>query len=90
MLSWLQKMLLEKWAGRAIGFLLVYLSAYLSKYFPADAVANFLGALSVLLQMAVPLILAWILGMARQKTALLTPSPAQGEGKSVNWEKYNG
>ena len=73
MLDWLKKMILEKWAGRAIVMLLTLIGGYMANYFPADVTANFIEALKVVLETALPLIIAWLLGMARQKVALDTP-----------------
>lgn len=70
MLDWLKKMILEKWAGRALVMLLTLLGGYLAKYLPADVTANLIEALKAAAEAALPLILAWLLGMARQKVAL--------------------
>lgn len=76
--DWVKKMLLEKWAGRAIEFALVALSTYLARYLPAGVTDNLVDALRAALEAGVPLILAWLLGMARVKTALLKMPPQIG------------
>lgn len=72
MLGWLKKLVLEKWLGRAILVAAAAASGYMVNKLglPADSVANWVDASKELLAAALPLLVAWLLGMARQKVAL--------------------
>lgn len=71
MFTWLKSALLEKWAGRALIMGLTYVSAWLSQMgIPEAVAAGWVEATKKLLEVVLPLILAWLLGMARQKVAL--------------------
>ena len=76
MFTWLKSALLEKWIGRAIIMGLTYLSAWMSQMgIPEAVAAGWVEATRKLLEVILPLVIAWLLGMARQKIALNTMPP---------------
>lgn len=72
MFDWLKKLVLEKWLGRAILVAAASASGYMVNELglPADPVVHWIDASKELLNVALPLAVAWLLGMARQKVAL--------------------
>ena len=76
MFTWLKSALLEKWVGRAIIMGLTYLSAWMSQIgIPEAVAAGWVEATGELLKVILPLLIAWLLGMARQKIALNAMPP---------------
>lgn len=77
MLNWLKKQLLEKWIGRLIVIACAALSGWLAHFVPADVAANFAEAFKALAEAALPLLIAWLLGVIRHQKALATEPPAK-------------
>lgn len=75
-MAWLKKMLLEKWVGRLIVLALAAVSGWLAKLNVDEAtIATWVEATRALLEVLLPILVAWIFGSARLKLALNTPPP---------------
>jgi protein-S-isoprenylcysteine O-methyltransferase Ste14 len=77
MVEWLKKMLLEKWLGRAIVVGVAWIGGYLAQNFelPPNVVGNWVAATQALLEILLPILIAWALGTLRFNKALATIPP---------------
>lgn len=76
LLDKLKKALLEKWTGRLVVLALAAASGYLLKWgISPEAVTNWVTATKEILLELAPIVLAWLISMARRKVALNTMPP---------------